>query len=173
MKIKGFTSAHFVGHSMGAATVAYIAAHHPERCIKAILLSPVPLTPHKGWRRARPKLIYRLINHRFRFLFLPVLHLLFSLAGFPKGLTYRHIFEVFRISNQFSFKEHSQNILNMTQPTALIWCDDDPIIEKEAMRRLSQNLPEGPRLHFSTGGHAPYHHHASLLNKELCPWLKS
>ncbi len=172
MKTRGITQAHFVGHSMGAATVAHIASHHPERCKKAVLISPIPLKPHQGWRRARPKLVFQLINNRLRFLFLPLLRLLFFIAGFPKGITKKHIFEVFRISHQFSFEEHSKNLLNMTQPTALIWCDDDPIIEKEALLKLSQQLPDGPRINFSTGGHAPYYHHAAQLHKELSTWLK-
>ena len=63
-------------------------------------------------------------------------------------------------ASALDFDAHAARIRALTCPTAVVWCEDDPLVEARISRALAEGSPPGPRLEFADGGHNPQKHYA-------------
>lgn len=151
----GIARAVILGHSMGGAVAASLAAHHPQRFGGLALLSSVGLRPHLALRRVPARAWWGglvdapLLGKAARAL----MHQGLVQTGFPRSITHAEVAQTMRIVARLDFGAVGKNTAALRVPTLAAYAEDDALIEPAITRELFNALPAGPRLWFPTGGH--------------------
>ena len=159
-----------IGHSMGGVVATAAVSLAPDEFAGLGLLSSPGTTPHAMLRRAPFKLISRLlanpIGHR---LLAPINRRGFAALGFKRYPDHELVGAIHCVA-QTPTATHRRNVLGLSLPTLVAYCQDDPLIEVEVARELAEVCPDGPRLVFETGGHNPQKSHAREIARALLEW---
>lgn len=161
-----------VGHSAGASVVASQAAQFPEAVFGLMLINPIGARPHRSRREMTipPSLLS--IGVRIpglRSVLLPRIQQAFERAGFH-GHPGVAVAQTLHSLAALSFRRHGQVLSTVRVPTALVWSEDDPLIERGIYEELSGIAPTGPRVVFSDGGHNLQKTRAVELSEVLRRW---
>ncbi len=161
-----------VAHSFGALQAVTAAAHYPSRVEALALIAPVGLRPHYGLRQLpSPKLLAAGLRTPFvRRPLMTGLEKGYAAAGF-RHTTPDEIERTIDAINNWDFETYRQSVRSLQVPVLCAWADDDPLIEPEIVAELVDELPDGPRLHFETGGHNLQKTRAVEIGEALVEWL--
>jgi len=161
-----------MGHSMGGVVATAMAAQAQDKLRALVFIATPGLRPHKGLRRLPRRALSDWFAHpRRRKLLMPVLRRGFALMGFRGAYPDSALLHTLHGVAALDIKVHAQRLRALRLPSALIWCQDDPLIEATVPEALVRVLPDGPRLCFAHGGHNPQKHQAIEIADALTHWL--
>ena len=178
---RGIDAAHFVGESLGGWVAGRLAADHPERADRLVLVAP-------GGTVANPEVMERIKTSTRRAVITDDrsltearLHLLMhdpanvsdELVDVRHEIYHRPEF-VAGIDKLLALQEmenRSQDLLTPEQmgrissPTLIVWGAENPFGDVPEARRMNESIP-GSRLEiFPECGHWPQHEHAATFNE--------
>lgn len=164
-----------VGHSMGGLVAQCAARRWPERFQRVALLASVGRRPHRGFERIpAPHLLARVLDHPIAGrLFFPLYLRGMRAVGFRGHYTREELVHMNDCIAAVSFPANRDTIARLRVPTMVAWAHDDPMVEPEVSRDLSEAAPDGPRLDWPTGGHNIQKSRAVELGDALVDWLSS
>lgn len=160
-----------VGHSVGGAIALALAVEHPAR-VRALAMMAAPgQRPHRAWRRALPRpsawiLRQPLVGRAL----MPAAHRAFTASGFPRSTPRGAIYQAFQFAGHLDFARQRDRLARLSQPTAVVWADDDHLVEPEIPAEVAVAVPDGPRLRFPTGGHNIQKTRAAEIATLLSDW---
>jgi pimeloyl-ACP methyl ester carboxylesterase len=166
-----------LGHSMGGRVALEAAARWPDRVSALALISSVGGRLHRGLRRAPD------LHRTVQALTLPLVgtpiraiyRRLIARIGFRGPYTDVELVHLLRCADALDFGRAVraiERVRSQQTPSAVFWCDDDPLVEPDISRELAEALPAGPRASWPTGGHNPQKTHAVEIADALLPWLR-
>jgi pimeloyl-ACP methyl ester carboxylesterase len=127
---------------------------------------------HRGLRRFPGRTLSGWFAHPTRArLTLPALRRVFRMSGFRGPYPDEALIHTLHGVAAVDLAVHARRLHAVAVPTAVVWCEDDPLIEPEIPAALDALLPAGPRLRFADGGHNPQKHHALEVAEALAAWL--
>lgn len=157
-----------LAHSMGGVLGTEIANKHSEKIDGLVLISSVGPFPYRAYRNSKPKLASFLFNHTpLSSVLSPLMRYIFSVMGFPRGVSTDAMRYVIACAASVSFPEHAQNLGALSQPVLSIWCANDPLIEPASFQSLSEIVPDCTELYFDSGGHNPQKEHATRVAQKV------
>jgi pimeloyl-ACP methyl ester carboxylesterase len=150
-----------IGHSMGGVVAAHLALARPDRVQRLVLAASPGLVLHRGMRHLPFGALTRLLATERRARVLrPVSKRVFDYFGFrgryPPDAYRRTVLQAAGVD----IAAHAARLRRLTLPTAVVWCEDDPLVEPVIGDGIAAAVPPGPRLRFADGGHNPQKHHA-------------
>ncbi|MGY1805813.1 alpha/beta fold hydrolase [Blastococcus sp. SYSU D00669] len=186
---RGIERAHFIGESLGGWVAGRLAADHPERAGRLVLVAP-------GGTVANPEVMERIktstrraVTTDDRSLTEARLHLLMhdpanvsdELVDVRHAIYHRPEF-VAGIDKLLALQEmenRTQDLLTAEQmgriasPTLIVWGAENPFGDVPEARRMNDSIP-GSRLEiFPECGHWPQHEHAGRFNELALKFLAS
>lgn len=160
----GVSSCSVIAHSMGGMVGVHLTHTIPTVVHNLILISAVGPMPYRAFRRSKPHWAYVIFHRKnIRFLGDPIMRFIFTLFGFPKGVSTESMHYVIACAAQISFPEHKSNLEHLQQPVLSIWCHDDPLIEPASFTALYACLRNAKQYSFPKGGHNPQKKHATKV----------
>lgn len=161
-----------VSHSFSSGVVVSVAAEAPSRVAGLALLAPVGVRPHRG-RRAFVIPPAVMAGGMATPAVGPVLrrrvHGFFRQAGFRCSPAEVH--QTVSILARWRFQDTAPAARAVRCPVFAAWTDDDAAVEPAVVEELLALLPDGPRLHFETGGHNLQKSQATEIAAALVPWV--
>ena len=147
-----------LGHSMGGAAAAALAAADTDRVSALVLLCSIGLRRHRGMtlspRRARfaswilrlPGLRYPAVRNARKW---------YRRAGFPgaDGYSARDLRIHLAHVASYDFAAAERVATSITAPTLVIYADDDPMIESDISAELAASIPGSNAASYASGGH--------------------
>lgn len=154
--------AHLIGHSMGGFIAADLAAEHPERVDRLVLVDAALFPTGFGvtrslrglWRGARklpPK-------------FVPILTADLLRSGPVTVLKTGHEVLTTDIRSQLN---------RITSPTLVIWGEHDTVVPLEIGQYLNQQIPDSDFHVISSAGHNPMWDRPEDFNRLVIPFLST
>ena len=161
-----------LGHSLGGAASMLTASQAPERIRGLVLMASVGLRPHRGFRRLKG---LRAVNRGLKLPLVrrPLIRMvetLFRASGFSSHVSREEMRRTLTLVEQLDFAKLNAAVRRLEVPTAVIYSDDDPLIEPTIPEQLGHVVPHGPRLRFETGGHNPQKPWACEIAEAIGPW---
>ena len=163
-----------LGHSMGGAVAAAVAARRPELVAGLALLCSIGITEHRGMRQwpVPPQVISLLLRvGPIRRRMMGRLRTAFDASGF-KGHENSALIQTVHCVAWTSLALHERHLRSLRLPTMVVWTRDDPLIEESISEKLYWICPAGPRVVFQGGGHNPQKSQAVELSRSLCDWAR-
>lgn len=144
-----------MAHSFGSVYAAEVAARYPTRVTELVFISPVSLSPHRGYRKLPPMPLVRaaLASKTTQRLFLPRFTKAMESMGF-KNMTDKDSLRVLECLTNWSWERQAENMRLIAQPRTIIHAKDDRLIEPEKVEELAELLGVEVQW-FETGGHNP------------------
>jgi 2-hydroxy-6-oxonona-2,4-dienedioate hydrolase len=186
---RGIEQAHFVGESLGGWVAGRLAADHPGRAGKLVLVAP-------GGTVANPDVMHRiktstrkavlsddpaLTRQRLELLMHDPVNVSEELVDVRHAIYHRAPF-VAGIDKLLALQEmenRTQDLLNVEQmariasPTLIIWGAENPFGDVPEARRMNESIPGSTLEIFPECGHWPQHEHAGRFNDLAIPFLAS
>lgn len=160
MERSGLTQAHLIGHSMGGYLSLWIAAHHPERIRRLVLISPAGIPHIRSLSGYAFPLFKALSSLHPRFL-----SLLISDALRAGPLT------ILRAARDLLTKDIRDCLPDISAPTLLIWGEDDSLVPPVLGELLSQQLPQARLLVLEKAGHVSMFERPDQFNTAVLSFL--
>lgn len=159
------------GHSLGGALAIHLAQALGDRARGLVLISSVGLSPHRGFRRLRPRMTASLLASPLRPALTPVMRVAFRAAGFPRNIATAALRHTVRCAAETDFSKLAQDLASLRLPTLIASASDDPLIEPAIPAALSAAAPPGPRLCFATGGHGIVKTRSAEISDAIQGWI--
>jgi pimeloyl-ACP methyl ester carboxylesterase len=160
MDAVGLERVNLIGHSMGGYICIWIAAHHPERVARLVLVSPaVRSQVHSIWGYTLPLLT------AIRYLspgFLLILSYDALRAG-PRTLLHA-TYDLLR-------QDIHEEIRAVTAPTLLVWGMGDTLVPPSLARVLRGEMPHARLLLLDKAGHVSMFDQAQRFNEAVNAFL--
>ncbi|MBU1148741.1 alpha/beta fold hydrolase, partial [Patescibacteria group bacterium] len=184
---KNIDHTYLIGHSMGGAVAAKVAALYPDKIDKLVLIAPTGLGEYKSgieWISKFPMPIDRLITRWFLINANSMQKVLldsyydddfvtktlikeYLAPAQTKGSDYSYVRKI-RLGISPDITEVFSQI---TQPTLLLWGREDQIISSNQMDTLTELIPDNEGYFMEGVGHVPQGENAegtaSLINRFL------
>ena len=160
MEALGIQKAHLLGHSMGGFISLWIAAHHPEKVLKLILVSPAILHEvHSIWGYLLPLL------QGARYLSIPFAWILLwdSLRMGP--------FTLLRAAQSLLRDNLGKEIETVQAPTLLVWGEGDTIVPPSLGHVLRQEMHNARLLIIPHAGHVSMFDQPQIFNQAARDFL--
>lgn len=179
MDAEGLSRAAVVGHSMGSLVAHKLAAEHPSRVSRLVLIGSGPaaagnpaVTEILGVVDALedpvdPEFVREFQSSTF-FRPVPDSYLDTMVANslkLPASVWQQ-------VAHGFVAEDHSDALGNITAPTLLIWGDRDGFFGAEQQQGLLAAIPDARLSVFEDTGHAPHAEHPHRFNRELSEFLR-
>ncbi len=160
MEALDIQQAHLIGHSMGGYICLRMAAQHPERVKRLVLVAPAGI-PHV--RSVRGYLIPLLVAiHYCKPSFLPIL---FSDALRAGPLT------ILRAAQDLLTRDIRDCLKDVRAPTLLVWGEHDALVPPMFGSILQQEIKGARLLVFKRAGHVVMFDQAEQFNAEVLGFL--
>ncbi|HEX2910594.1 MAG TPA: alpha/beta hydrolase [Chloroflexia bacterium] len=146
----------FIGHSMGGHIVAELAADHPEKVERMILVDPAIYLP-----------VSRLISPRH------ALNLALTIRYLPPNFwpillqDARHAGPVtlFNAARELLSAHIEEKVGEIKVPTMLVWGEHDPLVPLSSGHRLKRHMPQAVFKLIKGAGHVPMVEQPALFNR--------
>jgi 2-hydroxy-6-oxonona-2,4-dienedioate hydrolase len=186
---RGIDRVHFVGESLGGWVAGRLAADHPERAGKLVLVAP-------GGTVANPEVMNRiktstrkavlsddpaLTRQRLELLMHDPVNVSDELVEIRHAIYHRPAF-VAGIDSLLALQEmenRTQDLLSADQmariasDTLIVWGAENPFGDVPEARRMNESIPGSVLEIFPECGHWPQHEHAERFNDLAIPFLAS
>lgn len=161
LTLVGIDRAHVVGHSLGGQMALRLAAAHPERVDRLVLIAPaaLPLGHSLG------RLALRAVG--------PVPERTAEFTRIVVGSTLRTN-PLVVIQTAYDLVQHNVALLikHVTAPTLLVWGERDPMVPIGHAAQLQSLLPDTRLLVVPGAGHNPMYYHAAIFNATVLEFLR-
>jgi pimeloyl-ACP methyl ester carboxylesterase len=190
MDALGLDVADIAGHSHGGAVALMLAARHPERVRRLILIAPANPYSHVGDRLARAyntsvgRLLVRLGPYLPRRLLLAALGRMYGdpkratydvLENYTEGLrvpgTMRHVLEIVRTWFREMAKLEAALPRVADIPILLLWGDRDGAVDPASAVELQRILPQAELRVVPGAGHVVFEEMPDEANQIMRDWL--
>jgi pimeloyl-ACP methyl ester carboxylesterase len=162
-----------LGHSMGGVVACAAVDLAPDFFSGLALISSPGLRPHEMLRRVPFRVVSGVLSVPLLSTALrPAVRKFFAAGGF-RGYSDEALARTFHCVAKTSIEQHAENVRNLSLPTLVSWCDDDPIIQSDIAEELAAACPSGPRLRYREGGHNPQKTHAREIARAMESWMAS
>lgn len=160
MEALGFKQAHLMGHSMGGYICLRIAAQHPERIKRLVLVSPAGI-PHvrSVYGYTIPLLV------AFRYFKLSFFSILISDALRAGPLT------ILRATQDLLTRDVRDCLKDVTAPTLLVWGEHDSLVPPAFGPILQQEIRDAQLLVLKRAGHVSMFDQAEQFNAAVLGFL--
>lgn len=156
----GLQKAHFIGHSMGGYICLWIAAHHPERVSRLILVAPAVIASvYSVFAYLTPLLIS--VRH-LRPSFFPIL-LYDALRAGP--LT------IIRAASDLLTVDVHDELKMVTAPTLLVWGEYDTLVPLSVGYLVREEMKQADFLLLKGAGHVCMFDQAEQFNAAVLAFL--
>jgi 2-hydroxy-6-oxonona-2,4-dienedioate hydrolase len=178
---RGIERPHFVGESLGGWVAARLAADHPERADKLVLVAP-------GGTVANPTVMERLktstrkavltddrdlTRQRLELLMhdpadvteelVDVRHEIYHRKQFVEGID--RLLALQEMENRVQDLLSVEQMARITAPTLIVWGAQNPFGDVPEARRMNESIPGSVLEIFPECGHWPQHEHADRFNE--------
>lgn len=160
MERSGLAQVHLIGHSMGGYLSLWIAAHHPERIRRLVLVSPAGIPHIRSLPAYTFPLLRALSSLQPRFLSLLISD---TLRAGP--LT------ILRAAQDLLTKDIRDCLPDISAPTLLIWGENDSLVPPVLGELLSQQLPQARLLLIKKAGHVSMFEQPDQFNTAVLSFL--
>lgn len=157
----GIARASLIGHSMGGHIVADVAAEHPQRVERLVLVDAAVLPFESGYRQYARGLARELRQVRLNFL--PVL-LADALRAGPATLL--------RSASQILQADLRPKLDQISAPTLLVWGERDALVPLSFGRALQAAMPASELLVVAQAGHNAMWDCPAAFNREVAAFLR-
>jgi pimeloyl-ACP methyl ester carboxylesterase len=156
----GLERAALVGHSLGSQVAAHVAARHPERVDRLVLIGP---TSDPDARTSREQLLRLARDGRHE----PAsLWLLESDAYLRAGLRLPHA------ELRMSIDDHLEDTLaRVSTPTMVVFGGDDPLVSPQWAEEVARAARAAPPVVIPGAGHAVHHSAPDAVARAIRPFL--
>jgi pimeloyl-ACP methyl ester carboxylesterase len=157
---EGLPPAHVAGHSLGGAVAARLAARHPDR-IDRLVLVDAAIRPQRTRPTARPAHVMRTIS-RGSLGFAPLL-MRDLVRSHPRSLVAATVDAL-----QSDWEPHLRRI---DAPTLVIWGEHDAITPIALGHQIAAVVPSARLITLAEAGHNPMWESAEAFNAEVLSFL--
>jgi pimeloyl-ACP methyl ester carboxylesterase len=183
----GVERAHWVGNSLGGAVALYIAAHHPERVERLVLVDAagVPFRREvrmltkglQSWmapvcRVGGRSLVFQALLRTFAYANIPVdrRYMEGFMAPLMQGGSFRSAIRVISSLND-GLRELFPRLESIRKPTLIVWGAKDRLVPLKAAHILNQRLYGSDLVVFEECGHCPMEEAPDRFNRLLIDFL--
>jgi 2-hydroxy-6-oxonona-2,4-dienedioate hydrolase len=177
---QGIERAHFVGESLGGWVAGRLAADHPDRVAKLVLVAPGgtvanPEVMQRIKRSTREAVLgddRRLTRKRLELLMhdpvnvsdelVDVRHAIYHRPAFVAGID--HLLALQEMPNRVPDLLSAEQMARITAPTLIVWGAENPFGDVPEARRMEESIPGSKLEIFAECGHWPQHEHAARFN---------
>jgi len=152
--------ASFIGHSMGGYLAADLAAEHPERVHRLVLVNSVGIPFEWGYRRHAVNLARAIPQTSLRTLPLSAID---TLRAGPLSLLLG--------ARQVVSADLRPKLERITVPTLVVWGARDPLIPVAAGQRLAEAMPLALFAALDGAGHVPMWERPAAFNSLVLSFL--
>lgn len=160
MDALGIKRAHFIGHSMGGYVCIQIAANHPHRVKRLVLVSSVGVSTGRNVITS----LFPLLN-AFRYItpdFLPVL-MVDALRAGPLTL--------FLFAQEILSANTEELLRKIKAPTLLVWGTNDTLIPVKYADVFKREIEHSSLIKLRGSGHVPMFDRPKEFNEVVCKFL--
>ena len=154
--------ARLMGHSMGGYIIADLAAEHPERVERLVLVDSVGIPFEWGYRRHAVNLARSLPQTSLRTLPLGALD---ALRAGP--------LKVLLGAREAVGADLRPKLARITAPTLVVWGARDPLVPMAAGQRLAESMPLAMFASLDGAGHVPMWERAEAFNSLVLGFLSA
>lgn len=160
MEAQGIARAHIGGHSMGGAVGALLAANHPERVDRLVLVNAA-IRPRGAHATARASDVVRTISHT------------------PPGFTPLLARDLLRTRPR-SFITATVNVLQaewhahltrIAAPTLIVWGEHDALTPLSLGHTIADIIPDAQLVTIADAGHTPMWEQPEVFNSAVLEFL--
>ncbi|MBY8856778.1 alpha/beta fold hydrolase [Nocardia sp. CA2R105] len=184
---RGIEQAHFVGESLGGWVAARLAADHPDRVGRLVLVAP-------GGTVANPKVMDRirtstkaavtstdrdLTRQRLELLMhdpanvsdelVDIRHDIYHRPEFVAGID--HLLCLQHMDNRREDLLTAEQMARISAPTLIVWGAQNPFGDVPEAHRMHESIPDSALEIFPNCGHWPQHEHAAQFNELALKFL--
>ncbi len=160
-----------MGHSFGGVVATEVATRD-ERVRGLALLASPGLRPHRAyahggnWRLIKLGLLTPIVRR----LMMKPLRNAYVRAGFPRSTPDEVLVRTALCVASVDLAAHACRLRELSLPTLVAWAADDKLVEVAIGDALDAELPAGPRLRFTEGGHNIQKTQAMEIGRALSSW---
>ena len=158
----GIPRASLMGHSMGGFIVADLAADHPERVDRLVLVDSIGIPFEWGYRRHAVNLARALPQTSLRTLPLSAID---AIRAGPLSLLLG--------AREVVAADLRPKLARISAPTLVVWGARDPLIPVTAGQRLAESMPLAMFAALDGAGHVPMWERADAFNSLVLGFLSS
>ncbi|MEE2060309.1 alpha/beta fold hydrolase [Rhodococcus artemisiae] len=184
---RGIERAHFIGESLGGWVAGRLAADHPDRVGRLVLVAP-------GGTVANPEVMNRirtstkaavssddraLTRQRLELLMhdpanvsdelVDVRHTIYHRPEFVAGID--HLLCLQQMENRVEDLLNPDQMARITAPTLIVWGAENPFGDVPEAQRMKQSIPGATLEIFPECGHWPQHEHSEKFNELALKFL--
>lgn len=184
---RGIERAHFIGESLGGWVAGRLAADHPDRVSRLVLVAP-------GGTVANPEVMNRirtstkaavssddraLTRQRLELLMhdpvnvsdelVDVRHTIYHRPEFVAGID--HLLCLQKMENRVEDLLNPQQMARITAPTLIVWGAENPFGDVPEAQRMKESIPGSALEIFPECGHWPQHEHSDRFNELALKFL--
>lgn len=158
----GIEQASLVGHSMGGYITIELAANHPRRVKKVVLVNALALPMNRSLLRNAARLVHSLRYMPFNFM--PVLVSDAFMAG-PGTLI--------RAGREILQADVRDELHSITAPAMIVWGEKDPLLPLQLGKLMKLHLPQAELCVIPGAGHNPMWDRPEDFNWTVSGFLRS
>jgi pimeloyl-ACP methyl ester carboxylesterase len=161
LRDEGLPAANIAGHSLGAAVAARLAARHPRRVDKLILVNAA-IRPRGVRASVRPRDVVRLMARRTAQDYVPFL---------AQGVLHSHPLSFVAASRDALHGDWQSDLARIVAPTFVVWGERDPITPLPFGHAIAAAIPDARLVTLPGVGHSPMWEEPETFNAAVLRFL--
>ena len=159
---EGLPPANIAGHSLGAAVAARLAARHPQRVARLILVNAA-IRPRGVRAGVRPGDVVRLMARRTAQDYVPFL---------AQDVLRSHPLSFVAASRDALHREWERDLARIAAPTLVVWGERDPLTPLPHGQRIVATIPDARLVTLPNAGHSPMWEDPETFNAAVLAFLE-
>lgn len=163
-----------MAHSWAGAAAIHLALQQ-EDIVGLVLFATVGPRVHRGWKTSpRPDKVSLLLRiPGMKTAMRGLICTTFHSIGISETTPYQELVHSVHYAGHLDFGQIKKDVRQLSQPTCLVWSEDDRVVDRAVYDEMAAACPDGPRIVLSEGGHVPQQTRAHEVAERLRPWLSA